>query len=324
MIVGLVKPVIFKRIIKRIPKRKTILLVCSGIMVVSFIGIGIFAKPVEKNTNVEVSNIEKVVEPQKTEEAANSAISDQTSKTEPVINNSQIAQPQSLITSNQNLVKCKIVNYLPDSDCTPGATDPRVTQNNISSTICVSGYTKTVRPSTSVTSKIKTERMQAYGYTDSPSNYELDHFISLELGGSPDSVLNLFPEPYAEPYGAYSKDKVENYLHKQVCNGAITLAVAQEEIKTNWVKVYNNCCTATKTTQPTQTPSSSTTSISTPQPIQQNGHTFYLSSYRTAKYYYCDTDDGWKGLTPEYLKSYPSEQALLKDYPSRTLHEACK
>jgi hypothetical protein len=137
---------------------------------------------------------------------------------------------------------CKIVDYLPDPKCTPGATDPRVTQDNIRSTICVSGYTATVRPPVSVTDKIKTERMQAYGFANDKSYYELDHLISLELGGSPDSVLNLFPEPYAEPYGARDKDKVENYLHKEVCDGSISLQEAQEEIRTNWVGVYDKCC----------------------------------------------------------------------------------
>lgn len=54
-----------------------------------------------------------------------------------------------------------------------------------------------------------------------------------------------------------------------------------------------------------------------------SGHVFYTSSYRTSKYYYCDTDEGWKSLTSEYLKSFQSEKALLEMYPSKTLHEPC-
>lgn len=60
------------------------------------------------------------------------------------------------------------------------------------------------------------------------------------------------------------------------------------------------------------------------QPTQSGSHIFYLSTYYTARYYYCDTDSGWKSLSPKYLKSYSSEVALLKDYPTQTLHEACK
>jgi micrococcal nuclease len=54
------------------------------------------------------------------------------------------------------------------------------------------------------------------------------------------------------------------------------------------------------------------------------GHTFYTSSHSSAKYYYCDTDEQWKGLSTSYLKSFPSETELRAAHPSRTLHEACE
>lgn len=82
--------------------------------------------------------------------------------------------------------------------------------------------------------------------------------------------------------------------------------------------------------QPTLTPSPTATLTLTPTPTPTGtstpatGHIFYTSSYRTAKYYYCDTDNGWKNLSPDYLKSYPSEEELLRNYPSRILHEPCK
>jgi len=77
----------------------------------------------------------------------------------------------------------------------------------------------------------------------------------------------------------------------------------------------------------TQPAASSTPRASQAQPVpssQSSGHIFYLSTYYTAKYYYCDTDPGWQSLSKDYLKSYPSEQALLAAYPSRTLHAACE
>src|ERR1035437_3933713 len=82
-----------------------------------------------------------------------------------VVESKNVQQPEQTITEQQNnpsTARCIIKNYLPDPNCTPGAIDPRVTQVNINSTICVSGYTATVRPSTSVTNKIKVEQMQAY------------------------------------------------------------------------------------------------------------------------------------------------------------------
>ncbi len=149
-----------------------------------------------------------------------------------------ILPEQGTVSVESAEAKCHVVDGLPDLLCTPGVTDSRVTQENIKDTICKSGYTKTVRPPVTVTSKIKEQTMKDYGFTDSPSNYELDHLISLELGGSPDDVKNLFPEPYNIELGATKKDTVENYLHAQVCSGLLTLKEAQKAISENWVLVY--------------------------------------------------------------------------------------
>lgn len=145
---------------------------------------------------------------------------------------------QTVLGKTTKTAGCITVNGLPDNACTPGEADARVTEDNIHTTICISGYSSSVRPPVSVTNTIKTERMQAYGDTDSKANYELDHLISLELGGCPDCIANLWPEPYNEQLGAREKDTVDNYLHKQVCNGAMTLHDAQEEIANNWVEVF--------------------------------------------------------------------------------------
>jgi hypothetical protein len=132
---------------------------------------------------------------------------------------------------------CVSLNGLPDRNCTPGAADPRVTQDNIQQTICVSGYTKTVRPSTSYTTPLKVRQMALYGWTGTTADYEEDHLISLELGGHPTDPNNLWPEPYNIPNGARAKDKIENLLHVQVCAGQVTLAEAQTLIATNWLAV---------------------------------------------------------------------------------------
>lgn len=148
---------------------------------------------------------------------------------------------------------CVSVDGLPDRNCTPGAIDPRVTQDNIQQTICVSGYTKTVRPSSSYTTPLKVRQMALYGWTGTTADYEEDHLISLELGGNPTDERNLWPEPYNIPNGARAKDKIENLLHSQVCAGQITLADAQTLIATNWLAVGGG------TTNPAQalTPSDS-------------------------------------------------------------------
>jgi hypothetical protein len=127
----------------------------------------------------------------------------------------------------------------PNLDLTPGAIDPTVTQDNIQSTICVPGYTKTVRPPERITHRLKLQIMAAYGRSGDLRDYELDHFIPLELGGCPDCVTNLWPEPYDLSPGAKQKDRVEDYLHRQVCSGEITLQEAQDAIRNDWVRVYD-------------------------------------------------------------------------------------
>ncbi len=134
---------------------------------------------------------------------------------------------------------CQSLNGLPDPVCTPGAIDSNVTQNNIKTTICVSGYTKTVRPPVSYTNGLKLQQIKEYGYADTnPKDFEEDHLISLEIAGSPIDPKNLWPETYGGSLGAREKDKVENYLHDAVCGGIITLDEAQKEVATDWTKVY--------------------------------------------------------------------------------------
>jgi hypothetical protein len=140
--------------------------------------------------------------------------------------------PTTIPTQTTNMGTCQIKGTLPDSACTPGAIDSKVTQANIFQTICVKGYTQTVRPPVSYTNKLKMQQINAYGYTDkNPRDYEEDHLISLELGGNPTDPKNLWPEPGASPN---PKDKIENLCHEKVCSGQITLELAQKEIATNW------------------------------------------------------------------------------------------
>jgi hypothetical protein len=125
---------------------------------------------------------------------------------------------------------------LPIATLTPGTTDTRVTPETITTTICVSGWSASVRPPTSVTDPIKTERIAAYGY-DSASKtlFELDHLIPLELGGGPADVANLWPEPYDGTDGARIKDNLENKLHDLICAGTTNLRAAQTCIAVDWI-----------------------------------------------------------------------------------------
>lgn len=127
---------------------------------------------------------------------------------------------------------CQVVNALPDHACTPGASSASLTKT----VLCDPTFsTKTVR---NVPAQEKDEVYKEYGIlTHAPGQYEVDHLISLELGGSND-IANLWPEAAEPRPGFHEKDTVENSLHQQVCNGSISLESAQQQIANNWLLLY--------------------------------------------------------------------------------------
>jgi hypothetical protein len=130
---------------------------------------------------------------------------------------------------------------LPDPALTPGATNPDVTQGNIDQTICVRGWTRTVRPPEEYTERLKREQISAYGYANRRlREYEEDHLIPLELGGAQTDPRNLWPEPHIVPggWGSFVKDRLENALNIMVCERRITLAAARQAIARNWITAY--------------------------------------------------------------------------------------
>lgn len=126
---------------------------------------------------------------------------------------------------------CQAHNGLPDSACTPGA----IISTATTAQICQSGYASSVR---NVPTSEKDQVYAEYGITSRYSGqYEVDHLVSLELGGS-NEIANLWPELANPTPGFHQKDQVENYLHDQVCSGKVSLSQAQQEIATNWLAVY--------------------------------------------------------------------------------------
>jgi hypothetical protein len=127
---------------------------------------------------------------------------------------------------------CQAHGGLPDSACTPGA----IFESATVSQICQSGYASSVR---NVTTSTKNMVYAEYGIASHfPGQYEVDHLVSLELGGSND-IANLWPELASPTPGFHEKDKAENYLHDQVCAGKINLKDAQVEIATNWLTIWH-------------------------------------------------------------------------------------
>ena len=118
--------------------------------------------------------------------------------------------------------------------------DPKMTPGDVltmdATAVCQPGYAKSVR---NVPQSVKNQVYRQYGVTSrQPHEYEVDHLISLQLGGS-NSIRNLWPQSFVtQPLNAYVKDRVENKLHELVCAGKLPIEQAQREIASNWVEAY--------------------------------------------------------------------------------------
>lgn len=135
-----------------------------------------------------------------------------------------------------------------DKKSTPGAINKNVSQSNIATTVCKSGWTATIRPTVTYTNKLKdTQLKTSYAsyvkiWGPKASAYEEDHLISLQLGGDPSDPKNLWPEPYAGN-GARKKDVTETALKRLVCAGTLKLVDAQKAIL-DWPSAYKKYVTS--------------------------------------------------------------------------------
>ncbi len=149
----------------------------------------------------------------------------------------QIKKLHQLVTKDFHLdqrtktADCKVNGDLPDHACTPGA----IFTTAIKDQICQPGYSSSVRD---VPQSVKNQVYIEYAITTHiAGQYEVDHFISLELGGSND-IANLWPEAANPIPGFHEKDKVENFLHDKLCLGKINLTEAQDLESNHWLEVY--------------------------------------------------------------------------------------
>lgn len=114
------------------------------------------------------------------------------------------------------------------------ALNPSVTQENIQQTICIKGYTKSVRPTSSFTNIIKAQMLREQGIeAEDISLFELDHKIPLAIGGNPSNLENFQLQLWEE---AKKKDAIERRLHKLVCKGDVLLKDARSCMLNDWRK----------------------------------------------------------------------------------------
>ena len=171
--------------------------------------------------------------------------------------------------------------------------------------ICRPGYASSVRD---VTEADKAAVYARYGVTWVPYQHEVDHLISLELGGS-NAIRNLWPEPYAGRWGARTKDVLENRLHELVCAGKLSLHVAQRQEATDWVGAYLRYVG--------RPPKASDDAGST----SPGG--YYASSYPSASTIYCANDPEWHALSSEYRVDFATFEEAIVRFPHYHLHQPC-
>jgi hypothetical protein len=114
---------------------------------------------------------------------------------------------------------------------TPGAVSSITSEE-----LCTGHFeTKSVRR---VSTALRRRVFAEYGIPwEEHAEYECDHLIPLECGGSND-IRNLWPERLRGEWGAYRKDRLENRLHRAICAGEISLRDAQEQVASNWISLY--------------------------------------------------------------------------------------
>ena len=171
--------------------------------------------------------------------------------------------------------------------------------------VCTSGYASGARD---VSDAEKAAVYERYGVAWVPYAHEVDHLISLELGGS-NVIRNLWPEPYAGRWGARTKDVLENRLHDLVCEGRLSLASAQRQESRDWVAAYRKYVG----TAPAGAHTSGGTS--------PGG--FYASSYPTASTIYCGDDSAWHELSRAYLVHFATFTQARARFPGYHLHQPC-
>lgn len=115
--------------------------------------------------------------------------------------------------------------------------DPAVTQQTLETTVCVPGYTKTIRHRAKNLRLLKLALMAEAGLSpEAKAEFRLDHVLPLTLGGNPRDLTNLALQPLAL---SYRKDRIERKLGCLVCTGQLSLQDAQNAILDDWQAAYH-------------------------------------------------------------------------------------
>lgn len=132
------------------------------------------------------------------------------------------------------LITAALADPLPNLYFTPGVARTDITQQQI----CATKWRKDAR---FVDEAMKKKIFKEYSFPlldkDPRCPCEIDHLISRELGGA-SALQNLWVQSYSGDWNAHMKDRLENRLHSDVCNGLVGLQDAQKSIVADWTKLW--------------------------------------------------------------------------------------
>lgn len=319
--VGLAKPSVFLRFIKRELSRKQIAGIFGSLAVASFIGIGSFAPSPALQDSVATQNIPVTVSQNDTREVQDASepsdaidnknevvnVDTSTAKASEVSVSTQQKSDQSPLYSVVSVVDGDTVKLSIDGTTqtirligldTPETVDPRKPvqcfgkEASNKAKELLTGRSVRLEVDASQGTLDKYGRTLGYIFRDDGLFYNK---YMIEQGFAHEYTYNI-PYKYQSEFKAAEKSARENQRglwSPDTCNGDTTSASGSSE---------------------TQADPATTSS----------GGKFYTSSYYSSKYYYPEPCDGWKSLSKTYLKSFDSLEALLEAYPSRTMSPQCE
>lgn len=324
--IGLIKPSLFQRVIKIIPKRKTIALICSIAIVISFVGIGATAPKIDRENNIEVpvniseqkTNTQPAVTNDTTSSSADSSVVDLENKVETYTVEVKPTQPEKATPVPANKTTNQQYEYYSVSSVVDGDT-VKVNINGTIETLRLIGMDtpETVDPRKPVQCFDKEASNKAkellngkkVRIEEDPTQGELDKYgrrlayIYREDG--------LFFNKYMIEQG-YAHEYTYNTPYKYQTEFKVAQKSAQENLRGLWSP---DTCNGDTTSTATNT---------APATAESANGKYYTSSYHTSKYYYPVACPEWQNLSSSYLKSFDSLEALLATYPSRVLSPQCQ
>ena len=330
LVIGLIKPSIISKIIRKELSRKKIGLIFGGAMLVFFVLIGVTAPKVDQpvqptqktettldtqsikhdenivvNNNTEAKNIVEEVTPKNSNQSQTIV---QTAPVQTIIS----TQPVTTKTSESQYTYYSVVSVV-DGDTIK---------------INMSGTTETLRLIGMDTPETVDPRkpVQCFGKEASNKAKELlsGQKVRIEKDstqGDRDKYGRLLAYVWREDDLFYNEYMVkQGYAHEYTYDlpykYQTQFKAGQTYARENQLGLWSpNTCNGNTTTA-----ASTTTSLQT----TISAGKYYTSSYYSSKYYYPENCSAWQSLSSQYLKAFSSLEALLVAYPSRALSPQCQ